>query len=258
MELLSHRSGNITPHQLSTPQLQYIARMPVRVVLREQTNPFPIPIPSSSRSSIHHSTSALSPLSRLRGSTINDVLNKRNETLEEEDIYASSRLSGYLFIVTAYCVLFVSAFKEARENKNAQATYFDYSNSNLSLCNPDFTDSDLQLMPWKVSCTVYGSLAFMISTATIATVHFDGFLIPGLWRCLFKVGGKGEMLILSLMMGFGLFIVYCSTSSTGLGGFAGLNYNVYFSSWAGLAATIYTFDLWLKDSVSAEWLSITR
>mmetsp|Transcript_21074 Transcript_21074/g.31196 ORF Transcript_21074/g.31196 Transcript_21074/m.31196 type:complete len:373 (+) Transcript_21074:142-1260(+) len=234
--------------------------MPVRVVIREPTNiPFPIPIPSRS---LHHSTSALSPSSRVRGKTINDVLNKRNETLEEEDIYASTRLSGYLFIVTAYCVLFVSAFKDAGEDKNAQDTDFenaqgtDFDSSNLKSlqCNPDYADSDLKLTPWKVSCTVYGSLAFMITTITIVTAHYDGFLIPGLWRCLFKVGGKGEILILSLMMGFGLFIVYCSTSSTGLGGFAGLNYNVYFSSWAGLAATIYTFDLWLKDS--AKVLSI--
>ena len=210
--------------------------VPVKLTLRESTSAeFPIPVPSRSF------VQSISPSSRSTTFRRTENLVKtRNKTLEDEDIYASSRLSGYLFIFTAYCVTFVSAFKARGDDQKENGT--------RSL-GPGV--EELALIPWKVSCTFYGSLTFMIGMIIIVAAHFDGFLLPRLWRHLFKVGGKGELWILSLFMGFALFIVYCSTSSTGLGGFAGLNYNVYFSSWAGLAASVHTFDTWLKDSVSS-------
>eukprot|EP00979_Chaetoceros_neogracilis_P000434 scaffold107_cov269-Chaetoceros_neogracile.AAC.26 len=196
--------------------------VPVKLTLRESTSAeFPIPVPS------RWFVQSISPSSRSTTfRRTQNLVKTRNKTLEDEDIYASSRLSGYLFIFTAYCVTFVSAFKARGDEQKENGT--------RSL-GPGV--EELALIPWKVSCTFYGSLAFMIGMIIIVAAHFDGFLLPRLWRHLFKVG------------------VYCSTSSTGLGGFAGLNYNVYFSSWAGLAASVHTFDTWLKDSAKASSIS---
>ena len=215
--------------------------VPVKLILRDTTSfEFPIPVPSRLLQQ-QPSSSQWSRSTSFR--TTENLVKTRNKTLEEEDIYASSRLSGYLFIFTAYCVTFVSAFKARGDSVKENGTR-------------SLEAGELALTPWKVSCTFYGSLAFMIGMIIIVAAHFDRFLLPRLWRHLFKVGGKGEVWILSVCMGCALFIVYCSTSSTGLGGFAGLNYNVYFSSWAGLAASVHTFDIWLKDSVSSNCYSM--
>jgi len=203
--------------------------MPVKVVLRE-INKIGFPLTLSLRDSQHSIPySTTSPRIRLRGRTTEDLVRRYNQ-IASDDIYASSRLSGYLFIFTAYCVLFVSSFQA--------------KNSGLQVQN------DLTLSTWKFWCTFYGSLGFMITMVVTVAAHFDSFLCPRLWRCIFKLGSKGECVFLSVLVTFAIFLVYCSTSTNGLGGFAALNYNVYFSSWAGLVACCYTMDLWLTDSVS--------
>jgi hypothetical protein len=205
--------------------------MPVKVVLREiHKIGFPLSLTLSqgdSQHSIPYSPS--SQRKRLRGRRTEDLVRRYNQ-IASDDIYASSRLSGYLFIFTAYCVLFVSSF-QARNNDRQ-------------------VENDLTLSTWKFWCTFYGSLGFMIAMIVTIAAHFDSFLCPRLWRFVFKLGSKGECFVLSVLIAFAIFMVYCSTSTNGLGGFAALNYNVYFSSWAGLVACSYTMDLWLTDSVS--------
>jgi hypothetical protein len=151
----------------------------------------------------------------------------------EEDVSASSRLSGYLFIFTAYCVLFVSTVKFRQDNKD---TDFESESEGP------------QLSDWKLACTLYGSLAFMAVILFIVAVHFDAFMCLRLWRLLFKDGSMGSGIILIILVLFALAMVYVSTSMTGLGGNAGLNYNVFFSAWAGLFACFHTFNLWVKST----------
>lgn len=107
-----------------------------------------------------------------------------------------------------------------------------------------------ELSDWKRKCTLYGSLTSMVAVIFIVALHFDSFLLPQLWRITFKNGSMGECTMLAFLTLFAIFIVYVATSTTGLGGYAGLNYNVFFSSWAGLVGCCHTFDLWLVDSVS--------
>ena len=154
-----------------------------------------------------------------------------------EDISASSRLSGYLFIFTAYCVLFVSTvkFRQQYYNRDPDSEAFGDGSS-----GPELSD-------WKLTCTFYGSLAFMAIIVFIVLVHFDAFMCHQLWQSLLKDGSMGSGVLLTVLFTCALFMLFVSTSATGLGGMSGLNYNVFFSAWAGVFACLHTFDLWVRS-----------
>lgn len=156
---------------------------------------------------------------------------RRPPSLSTKDISASSRLSGYLFIFTAYVVLFVSSIKfEEKEN--------EANDDNL-----------LEINEWKRLCSIVGSASFAGLMVFIVGMHFDLIIAPNLWLAIFKDGSYGEALLLTILVFAAIFMVYVSTSVDGIGGFVGANYNVYFSSWIGFFACLYTFDLWKKSAL---------
>ncbi len=217
--------------------------MPVRVVLREpRQSRFPsLRSPRSLRSSDldYSSHSRQSPSRSRRRSIENLVMRNSPRAFGAEDISASSRLSGYLFIFTAYCVLFVSTVKFRQDNKNKSPDEVESEEAQAS---------EPQLSEWKLGCTLYGSLAFMAVIVFIVAVHFDAFMCMRVWQSLFKDGSPGSGIILLFLLLCSLAMAYVSTSTTGLGGSAGLNYNVFFSAWAGVFACFHTFNLWVEST----------
>lgn len=212
--------------------------MPVKFELSEK-NLFPIQSlevsehPISPTRSIT-STSSPGKSKRSIRRTVQEIVESENE-----DFLQSPRLSGYFFMFTSYMILLISSMK-AQNSKE--------------IANPE-----LPVNEWKQKASLYGSVFFITASILIVAGHFDRFLMPSVWKCILKRGSIVECVILSMFMTFALFLVYAGTSSTGLGGFAGLNSNIYFSSWIGFSACIYTFDLWLKDTQQpsiAEWLKI--
>jgi len=158
----------------------------------------------------------------------------RMQSLSSRDISASSRLSGYLFIFTAYVVLFVSSFKyESIEDKFTDA-----------LAQDVVAEHVIDIKEWKRLSAMVGSASFVGLMVLIVGVHFDTMIARKLWLKIFRDGSMGEAIILTILNLGALFMVYVCTSINGIGGFAGTNYNVYFSSWLGFFACVYTFGLW--------------
>ena len=161
-------------------------------------------------------------------------------SLSSKDTSASSRLSGYLFIFTAYIVLFVSSIKhEHTQSENIVRSQ-----------NYDDTHSLPSIEEWKRLSAIIGSAAISILMVLITLIHFDMVCAPNLWLAIFKDGSYGEAIILVLLILASLFMVYVSTSVSGIGGFVGKNYNVYFSSWIGFFACSYTLGLWKTSAIS--------
>lgn len=189
--------------------------------------------PSSARHSI---------LTSNRPSSHRLIRRRPPTSLSSKDISASSRLSGYLFIFTAYIVLFVSSMKfEQEENENIQQLQTDQAdNYNLP-----------SIKEWKRLSAIIGSVTISILMVVIISVHFDMVCAPNVWLTIFKDGSYGEGFILVLLILASLFMVYVSTSVSGIGGFVGKNYNVYFSSWIGFFACSYTLGLWRTSAMSS-------
>ncbi len=189
-----------------------------------------------------------------------ELIRRVEARLASNDISASSRLTGYIFIFTAYCVLFVSSIKYEQPDEG-----FERINDAVNVLEAEIEmdmeddngDGDgngndnyngipqpLKLSDWKMKCTIYGSATYIAIIIIIISVHFDRYAFPNFWRNMFKNGSRGECTILSILMIFSIFMLYVSTSTTGLGGFAGAKTNVFFSSWLGCIAAAHTFDLW--------------
>ncbi len=106
-----------------------------------------------------------------------------------------------------------------------------------------------EINEWKRLSSVIGSSAFAGLMIFIVGVHFDHIIAADLWLAIFKDGSCGEALLLTILVFAAIFLVVVSTSVNGIGGFAGANYNVYFSSWIGFFACLYTFNLWKKSAL---------
>jgi len=216
--------------------------MPVQVVLRDpRRNRFPLsPLPSTPRDFNASATivrqdsrsgaSIDSPRFSIRRRT-EDIV-RRSQEIVSDDISASSRLSGYFYIFTAYCVLLVSSIKEEFNR----------------IDDPTPVENVPQLTNWKMRCVVFGSATYVGLMSAIILMHFDTFACPSLWRAIFKNESKFEGALLSVLVILSTFLVYVSTCTAGLGGFAGGKYNVYFSSWVGCIAACHTLNLWLVES----------
>jgi magnesium-transporting ATPase (P-type) len=211
--------------------------MPIRIVLKEESKtPFPIGIiepPSSPLSTSSNAGSHPRRSSILRPTT--EQLIRESEMPINDDISVSSRLSGYFFTFISYLVLLVS-------------TTLSEDNNEEEMESDKITKSE-----WKQDMTLFGSVTFLVLTFFIILVHFDTWLCPKFWWRIFRSGSKWEGMILICTMLLSLSIVFASTTSDGLGGFAALNYNVYILSWLGLLLTIYTFNLWLVSGVRSKY-----
>lgn len=225
--------------------------MPVQVVLRDpRRNRFPLsPLPSApsfnaTSTFVRHdsvsTTSIESPRFSLSLRRRTEDIVRRSQQIVSDDISASSRLSGYFYIFTAYCVLLVSSIKEGFNIINVPAP----------------VEGGLQLTDWKMRCVVFGSATYVGLMSAIILMHFDTFTCPSLWRAIFKSESKFEGALVSFLVVFSIFLVYVSTCTAGLGGFAGGKYNVYFSSWVGCIAACHTLNLWLVESVSVKRIAI--
>lgn len=173
-------------------------------------------------------------------------------TLSSKDISASSRLSGYLLIFTAYVVLLVSSLQHEQDGKTVQIQkdlnnyqYYEDDNENTIF---------LPISEWKKMSCIISSASFSGLMVFIVLIHFDTFLVPQLWLQIFGDGSIGEGIILTVLFVAAIFTVFVSTSVNGIGGVVGKNYNAYFSSWMGFFACVYTLGLWknnvLLNSVS--------
>ena len=94
------------------------------------------------------------------------------QSLSSRDISASPRLSGYLFIFTAYIVLFVSSMKFAQEEESVIYK--------LAI-----------IEEWKKLSTIIGSASISFLVVLIISVHFDMVCVPNLWLAIFKDGSYG-------------------------------------------------------------------
>jgi len=223
--------------------------MPVRVVIRDPaslTTPTP-DSPFANRSiNSKDPTNAISIRTSFRRRTQDLVRRYSVNHIAAQDVSASDRLSGYLFVFTSYVVLLISsASSRALEEQEIQGIERDY-----------------QLSEWKLECTFWGSATFVGLSGMIIAVHFDTVFLLRVWRALFKDGSRWELALCSLLVLGSAFMVYLVTSRDGLGGFMLNNSNAYFSSWLGFFACVHTLQTsWCKgpDRQSLEhWLRSNR
>ncbi len=203
--------------------------MPTQVFIRSPDEIVRCPSSSSTASQRH---SILTP------SRQSSIRRRPPTSLSSKDISASSRLSGYLLIFTAYIVLFVSSMKhEFSEPENSKQYQYDIVSLPL-------------IQEWRKLSAIVGSAAISFLMVLIIAIHFDMVCAPNLWLKIFKDGSYGEGIFLTFLTLVSLFMVYVSTSVNGIGGFVGKNYNVYFSSWIGFFACSYTLGLWKISGIS--------
>ena len=165
---------------------------------------------------------------------------RRAPALSSKDVSASQRLSGYLFIFISYVVLFVSSIKK---NEKVEAKYDGTENEETGQSLPPISE-------WKRLSAVVGSASFSGLMIFTVMAHFDKICAPNLWLAIYKDGSLGEGIILMVLFFAAIFMLYVSTSITGIGGAVGKNYNVYFSSWLGFFSCVYTFGLWKDSAIS--------
>ena len=166
-------------------------------------------------------------------------------TLSSKDISASSRLSGYLLIFTAYVVLLVSSLQHEQDGKTIQIQKDNYKYYEDDDENTIF----LPISEWKRMSCMIASASFAGLMVFIVLIHFDTFFFPQLWLQIFGDGSIGEGIILTILFVAAIFTVFVSTSVNGIGGVVGKNYNAYFSSWMGFFACVYTFGLWKNNAM---------
>lgn len=165
---------------------------------------------------------------------------RRAPALSSKDVSASQRLSGYLFIFISYVVLFVSSIKK---NEKVEVKYDGSDNEEAVQSLPSIAE-------WKRLSAVFGSASFSGLMIFTVIAHFDKICAPNLWLAIYKDGSLVEGIILMVLFIAASFMLYVSTSITGIGGAVGKNYNVYFSSWLGFFSCVYTFSLWKNSAIS--------
>lgn len=211
--------------------------MPTKIFIKSPDDIIRCQSSSSNLSSPHHSILSASRQSSHR------LRRRPPASLSSKDTSASSRLSGYLFIFTAYIVLFVSSIKHEHTQSENIVRSLNYDDATDTHNLPSIEE-------WKRLSAIIGSSAISILIVLITLIHFDMVCAPNLWLAIFKDGSYGEAIILILLILASLFMVYVSTSVSGIGGVVGKNYNVYFSSWIGFFACSYTLGLWKTSAIS--------
>jgi hypothetical protein len=224
--------------------------MPVRVVIRDPATLTTPDSPWANSDLSPHPKDAtpntLSLRTSLRTRTQDLVRRYSVNRITAQDISASNRLSGYLFVFTSYVVLLLSS---------ASSSMLEYQET-------QGIDGKYRLSEWKLTCTFWGSATFVGLSGMIIAVHFDTIFLRNFWRVVFKDGSWGELALCTvLMLGSG-FLVYLVTSRDGLGGFMLTNSNAYFSSWLGFFACAHTLQTcWCKSSDRQsleQWLRSSR
>lgn len=137
-------------------------------------------------------------------------------------------------------MLFVSSIKK---NEKVEAKYDGTENEETGQSLPPISE-------WKRLSAVVGSASFSGLMIFTVMAHFDKICAPNLWLAIYKDGSLGEGIILMVLFFAAIFMLYVSTSITGIGGAVGKNYNVYFSSWLGFFSCVYTFGLWKDSAIS--------